>query len=113
MLNIIIPWRIIMTKEEKQRRKQLIAKVNKNSNEEFEKKLPMKKETFIKLFNYLDQKLSENGCDETYKFTKEYLNKIEYKDLEGVFKWLSENGGYCDCEILANCEELFQLKNFS
>ena len=97
-----------MTKKEKQRRKQLIAKVNKDSNEKFEKNLPMKKVTFINLFNYLDERLSENECDDTNKFTKEYLNKIEHKDLDGVLKWLLKNGGSCDCEILANCEELFQ-----
>ena len=97
-----------MTKEEKQRRKQLIAKVNKDSNKKFEKNLPMEKETFIKLFNYLDEKLSENECDDTNKFTKEYLDKIKQKNIDAIVKWLSKNGGHCDCEILANCEELFQ-----
>ena len=72
------------------------------------KKIYLWKEKLIKLFNYLDQKLSENECDDTNKFTEEYLTKIKHKDLEGVFKKLSKNGGYCDCEILANCEELFQ-----
>ncbi|WP_290687210.1 DUF2695 domain-containing protein [Intestinibacter sp.] len=27
--------------------------------------------------------------------------------LEESIEWLEEHGGYCDCEVLANIEDLF------
>ena len=94
-------------KQEKARRKQLMHEIKNNQKDEFKKNLPMEKEIFIKLFDYLDKKLSEKECDNTNKITKEYLEKIGHNNIENVLKWLAENGGYCDCEVLANIEELF------
>ena len=28
-----------------------------------------------------------------------------YLPLKKIIEWLEENGGYCDCEVLANIEE--------
>jgi hypothetical protein len=63
---------------------------------------------FEGLFDYLDEKLSENDCDDTNNLTKEYLNGIGLENSENVLEWLREHNGYCDCEILANVEELFE-----
>lgn len=56
-----------------------------------------------KLFDYLDVELA-NGCDHTQKLTIAFL--ISHKlNVEKISPWLKEQGGYCDCEILANVEE--------
>jgi hypothetical protein len=75
---------------------------------EFEKNLPMERGKFIDLFDYLDEKLSESDCDDTNKITKEYLEKTGQNNIDNLLKWLTENNGNCDCEILANVEELFE-----
>ena len=94
-------------KTEKQRRKEILDNIRKQERNDFEMNLPMEKEKFKQLFDYLDQILSKNGCDDTNKISKDFLIKIGQNNIENVLEWLANKGGYCDCEILANVEELF------
>ncbi|NBB31391.1 DUF2695 domain-containing protein [Cellulophaga sp. BC115SP] len=93
--------------DEKQRKKELIKEFKQKQREIFEQSLPMERVLFEKLFDYLDIKLEENECDDTNKLTREFLTKNKIENNQAVLNWLSENGGYCDCEILANIEEKF------
>jgi tRNA A37 N6-isopentenylltransferase MiaA len=95
-------------KIEKQRRKQLLEQINLKNKGEFKNNLPMEEIKFKELFDYLDKELSEKKCDHTNNLTKEYLNKIGQNNVESILEWLSNNNGYCDCEILSNVEELFE-----
>jgi len=97
-----------MDKNEKERRKQLQNEWRQKQQEEFEKSLPMEREIFEKLFDFLDLQLEENGCDNTNKLTTEFLENNNIINIENVVSWLVENGGYCDCEILANVEDKFE-----
>jgi hypothetical protein len=56
------------------------------------------------LFDALDQRLSEQGCDDTRRVARAWLESRGL-DVERTFQWLDEHGGYCDCEILANVVE--------
>jgi redox-regulated HSP33 family molecular chaperone len=94
-------------KQEKEIRKKLMEEITRKNQIEFEKNLPMDKEIFKELFNYLDEELSKNNCDGTNKIAKNYLEAIGKNDIDNILEWLAKNGGYCDCEILANVEELF------
>jgi Protein of unknown function (DUF2695) len=51
------------------------------------------------LLDYLDNNLG--SCDHTTRLTATYLAKENW-DGAKVLKWLAEQGGYCDCEVLAN-----------
>lgn len=97
-----------MYKNEKERRKQLKNEWKQKQQEEFEQNLPMDRGIFEKLFDVLDQQLEENGCDDTNRLTTKFLQAHKIENIENILKWLAENGGYCDCEILANVEELFE-----
>lgn len=94
--------------DEKQRKKQLIKEFKQKQIEEFEQSLPMERKLFENLFDYLDNKFEENDCDDTNKMTTEFLKKNKIENIQLILNWLSENGGYCDCEILANVEEKFE-----
>jgi hypothetical protein len=94
-------------KTDKDRRKQLLSDLCKKASEEFEKSLPMSRDNFMKLFDYLDTKLNDKGCDDTNRFTKMFLKQIDIVNSKNVLEWLADKGGYCDCEILANVEEQF------
>jgi len=48
-----------------------------------------------------------NGCDHTPKITTAYLAQAKL-DANEILPWLEEQGGYCDCEILANVEERWE-----
>lgn len=93
-------------KEEKQRRKKILAEMHEESRKIFENDLPMLIAEFEKLFAYLDEKLSKEECDNSSRLTKEFLENNNIV-AQRVLIWLSEHGGYCDCEILNNVKGLF------
>lgn len=97
-----------MDKTEKERRKHLQSKVKQKNKFDFENSLPMARENFIALFNYLDVELSERGCKHSSELTENFLNNIKISNIETILNWIADNGGYCDCEILANVEDLFE-----
>lgn len=92
----------------KERRKQIRNDLRKKALEEFENCLPMTRDNFKGLFDHLDNELNELGCDDDQTITKCYLNIIGILNIEDVLVWLINHGGYCDCGILANIEELFE-----
>lgn len=63
--------------------------------------IPVSKENLKGLFDWLDAKLDK--CDHTLKYTIQYLTNEALSENE-IIIWLNEQGGYCDCEVLANVE---------
>jgi hypothetical protein len=70
-------------------------------------KLPLTNDKMRALFDMLDTELPQQGCDHTLRLTRVWLasNRLP---IEAVVAWLHENGGYCDCEALANSEEAWR-----
>jgi len=95
-------------KNEKKRRKQLQKGLQKKALMEFEESLPISRELFLDLFDVLDQELGKNGCDDSLKLTKHFLETNQVRNTDEVEKFLKENGGFCDCEVLYNVEEKFE-----
>ena len=94
-------------KNEIERRKQIKKELREKAKLEFEKSLPISREKFTQLFNFLDEKLGDYDCDDSLKFTHDFLKENKFDNLEEIENWLNENGGYCDCEVLNNVEEMF------
>ncbi|GAB3637138.1 DUF2695 domain-containing protein [Hymenobacter arcticus] len=92
--------------EEKARRKQLAQQLQSKNAESFLAGLPIQLSLFQGLFNYLDKTLI-NNCDDTLRSTEQFSkeNNIQFELLK---TWLGKQGGYCDCEVLANVEEKFE-----
>ncbi len=77
---------------------------------EKEKNFILSREEAEGLFDYLDEKLEENGCDSTLKYTMEWLNlSIDREIIPSVLAEIEEMGGYCDCEVILNCYEDYDL----
>jgi len=91
---------------DKAERKNMLQAVKAQEKTRFEASLPMARDLFERLFDYLDEQLTDEDCSNTLALTVSFLeqNNIE---SEPVSCWLKEHGGYCDCEVLANIEELF------
>jgi hypothetical protein len=41
-------------------------------------------------------------CDHTLSLTEHWLHQRGVLDTRPVCKWLQEEGGFCDCEVLLN-----------
>jgi hypothetical protein len=59
------------------------------------------------LFDWLDRE-DAPACDHTLRETVEFLRQRGL-DVERVVSWLQEHGGFCDCEVLYNVEEQFEI----
>jgi hypothetical protein len=101
------PYLIMPDKNEIERRKQIARELKLKARQEFEKSLPMSRDNFEGLFDYFDEQLAENPCDDTLKLSVAFLQSVKLDNIEEITKWLSEHSGYCDCEVLANVEEKF------
>lgn len=86
----------------------LLDEIQQKELLEFRSNLPFDEKYFPKLFNFVDQKLSNTTCTKDYKFTKIFCDKNKL-DFEKLLIWLTseENSSSCDCEIL-NLEDAFQ-----
>jgi hypothetical protein len=56
------------------------------------------------LFDWVDAKLQDEGCDHTLRHSASFLRRRGIPEDE-VIAWLEEEGGYCDCEVIANAED--------
>jgi len=63
------------------------------------------------LFDYLTEQLDKHGCDNSLKFTVEWLNDQGFKpaSADSVIEEIKKMGGYCDCEVIYNCYEDYDL----
>ena len=66
--------------------------------------VPLPDQEMKALFDQLDASLPTMGCDHTRRLTDAWLRERRHP-LEGVHAWLDNNGGFCDCEVLANSEQ--------
>jgi len=99
------------SKEEKERRKQLIDSANEQAKKAFDESLPLSREQFKALFNFLDKALEKEACDDTLSYVYTWMVDNNLTNVDDVMKWLNEYGAYCDCEVLANVEEKFEGNN--
>jgi hypothetical protein len=92
---------------EKDKRKEILRQLKAKEKENFQSSLPIDKEIFQELFDYLDGNLGDE-CDHSLAMTIEFLKEKGIENIDKVVEWLNDNGGYCDCEVLINVEEKFE-----
>ena len=74
----------------------------------FESRLPMARELFLDLFDYLNEQSETTGCNHDFSLTEQFLRDKQVNNVEEVLEFLRENGGNCDCEVIFNVEEKFE-----
>jgi hypothetical protein len=70
-------------------------------------KLPLPNPQMQALFDMLDAELPRQGCDHTLRLVRQWMSR-QGLDVATVEAWLHENGGHCDCEVLANAEQAWR-----
>lgn len=62
------------------------------------------------LFEYLELRLQYHTCKHNHRFTQEWLEKnVDFMKHDAILNELEDMGGYCDCEVLHNCYEDYEL----
>ena len=62
------------------------------------------------LFDFVDEALGESNCDHTFRHTLSFLKGRDIMP-DPVLQWLQNAGGYCDCEVIMNAEDVFDIGN--
>jgi hypothetical protein len=65
---------------------------------------PLSNELLESLFTFVEAQVENEGCDHTHLFTNRWVSENKQKCLP-IFEWLEENGGFCDCEVVANAHD--------
>jgi hypothetical protein len=94
----------MVSKVEKDRRKTIRDGLKRREQMDAETKLPLPKPEMKQLFDWVDAKLQDEGCDHTLRHSVSFLRERGLPEDE-VIAWVEDEGGYCDCEVIANAEE--------
>jgi len=95
------------SKEEKRRRAALVEAMVAEDTKKAIESMPLSLAVLGELFDLLDEELEEEGCDHSPRIIRFFLSQ-KGLDQNQVLLWLEEQGGHCDCEILANVEESWE-----
>src|SRR5215469_14563270 len=94
-------------KSEKPRRKELLHAVREDAKRKTRDSLPVPVPVLKALFDYLDEQLGSSECDDTLRHVRDFIRGRSLPE-EAVMSWLQNNGGHCDCEALANAEQVVE-----
>ena len=94
-------------RKDKRSRKEALDRWKADQRATAREKLPLPNEQMQALFDMLDVEFPRQGCDHTLRLTRAWLTSNGLP-IEAVVMWLQENGGYCDCEALANAEQAWR-----
>lgn len=95
-----------MSELSKEEKKALLRQWKAEQN----KKYVLSKTRVQKLFRFLEKQLEATSCDHTLKHTEQWLNKnLPPEKTANALTEMQEMGGYCDCEVLANCYERYDI----
>jgi hypothetical protein len=94
-------------RKDKRSRKEMLDRWKADQRAANRAKLPLPNEQLHALFDMLDVEFPRQGCDHTLRLTRAWLAS-KGLPVEAVVTWLQANGGYCDCEALANAEQAWR-----
>jgi len=64
------------------------------------------------LFAYLAEQLDLEGCDHTLRFTQAWLDtNCDANNRTAILEEIKSMGGFCDCEVLMNCYEEYDIES--
>lgn len=88
------------------RKKLLKAQWKQQNKPHFE----LNREEAESLLVYVDGYIAELGCDHTLRFTRVWMeNNISPERHEKIYAEIEDMGGYCDCEVVCNCYEEYDI----
>ena len=93
-------------------KKREIENLEQLSGEELEgfiDSLPAGPDTVSKMLDSIEDALWDNECNHSLRFAMKFMmdNRLDFPKLTS---WLNENGGYCDCKVMAEIAPIWRGK---
>ena len=89
---------------DKKTRKEKLHEVRASKRAAARAKLPLTDDQMQAMFDMLDAELPKLKCDHTLRLVRSWAEQQNIP-FDGLASWCHENGGHCDCEVLANAEQ--------
>ena len=93
-------------------RKREIENLEQLSGEElgaFLDSLPAAQHTISELLDFVEDELYEIECNHSLQYAMRYMMENRL-DFGKITSWLNDNGGYCDCKVLAEIAPIWRAK---
>ncbi len=88
------------------------TQTSEDSNTSLVGELPLSAQEFDQMFDHLHNSLSATPCQMDYRLTKQFLAGKGIKNTQEIIRFLVNNGGHCDCEVLMNVSLRFPRENY-
>ena len=71
--------------------------------------LPARQHTISELLDYVEDELYDSECNHSLQYAMRFMmdNRLDFPKLTS---WLNENGGYCDCKVMAEIAPIWRAK---
>lgn len=93
-------------------RKREIENLEQLSGEElkaFLESLPARQDTISKLLDFVEDELYDKECNHSLQYSMRYMMDGRL-DFGKITSWLNDNGGYCDCKVMAEIAPIWRAK---
>jgi hypothetical protein len=94
-------------------RKRQIENLEQLSGEElqaFLDSLPEQQATISKMLDYIEDELWDSTCDNHHLHHAMKFMMDNHLDFPRLTSWLNDNGGYCDCKVMAEIAPIWRAK---
>ena len=93
-------------------RKREIENLEQLSGEElqaFIDSLPAGQDTISDLIDSVEDELYDTECNHSLQYSMKFMmdNRLNFPKITS---WLNDNGGYCDCKVLAEIAPIWRAK---
>ena len=93
-------------------RKREIENLEQLSGEELQRfldTLPARQHSISEMLDYIEDELYDSSCNDTLQYAMKYMmeNRMDFPKLTS---WLNENGGYCDCKVMAEIAPIWRTR---
>ena len=93
-------------------KKREIENLEQMSGEEllvFLDSLPERQDTISSMLDFIEDELYDSECNHSLQYAMRFMmeNRLDFPRLTS---WLNENGGYCDCKVMAEIAPAWRAK---
>ena len=93
-------------------RKRQIENLEQLSGEELETfldSLPARQETISELLDHVEDALYGSECNHSLQYAMRFMME-NHLNFGKITSWLNDNGGYCDCKVIAEIAPIWRNK---
>src|SRR5258705_12232378 len=71
--------------------------------------LPARQDTISEMLDFIEDELYDSECNHSLQYAMRFMmdNRLDFPKLTS---WLNENGGYCDCKVMAEIAPIWRTK---